>query len=84
LNGRLIVALLFAGLLPACTYHGLSLPKGVYLQNCTYGVLSQSQPARCLTRTEYLAEKEKARHPLEDKTQEDAKPVDPRYKDWIP
>ncbi len=76
--------LLLAGLLSACTSRGLSLPKGVYLQNCSYGVLAQSQPARCMTRTEYQAEKEKARHALEEAARKDGKPVDPRYKDWIP
>lgn len=79
-----VLPMLVVGLLPACGYHGLSLPRGVYLQNCSYGVLARSQPARCMTRTEYLAEKEKARQSLEDSAKEGAKPADPRYKDWIP
>jgi hypothetical protein len=79
-----ITVLLLACLLPACAFRGLSLPRGVYLQNCSYGVLAQSQPARCLTRTEYLAEKEKARHAGEDAARDDGRPTDPRYKDWIP
>lgn len=84
MNMARISMLLLVGLLPACSYRGLSLPKGVYLQNCSYGVLAQSQPARCMTKTEYQAEKEKARHAQEDAASKDGKPVDPRYKDWIP
>jgi len=56
----------------------------MYLQNCSYGVLAQSQPARCMTKSEYMAEKAKARHSLEESDRENAKPTDPRYKDWIP
>jgi hypothetical protein len=62
----------------------LSLPKGVYLPNCSYGVLAESQPARCMTRAEYKAAKEKTRQSREDAKQSSGKEVDPRYKDWIP
>lgn len=70
--------------LSGCVAHGFSLPKGVYLPNCSYGVLAESQPARCMTRAEYKTAKEKARHSREDAKQDSGKPVDPRYKDWIP
>jgi hypothetical protein len=78
------IPILLAALLPACSSRLFSLPKGMYLQNCSYGVLAQSQPARCMTKSEYMAEKAKARHSLEESDREDAKPTDPRYKDWIP
>jgi hypothetical protein len=79
------LALLFGvGALSGCAFHGFSLPKGVYLPNCSYGVLAESQPARCMTRAEYKAAKEKTRQSREDAKQSSGKEVDPRYKDWIP
>ena len=72
------------GALPGCAFHGFSLPKGVYLPNCSYGVLEQSQPARCMTRAEYLTAKEKARQSREESTRDSSKQPDPRYNDWIP
>ena len=77
---------LLAGLcaLSGCASHGFSLPKGVYLPNCSYGILAESQPARCMTSAEYKTAKQKARQSREEAAQDDGKQVDPRYKDWIP
>lgn len=79
-----IALLVCISALSGCTSHGLSLPKGMYLPNCSYGVLAQSEPARCMTRAEYKTAKEKARHSQEESTQDSGKQTDPRYKDWIP
>jgi hypothetical protein len=76
--------LLSVSALTGCASHGLSVPKGIYLPNCSYGILTQSQPARCMTRAEYKTAKEKARHSREDASQGGGKQADSRYKDWIP
>jgi hypothetical protein len=80
-----MLSLALAGLLSGCVSHGISLPKGIYLPDgCGYGVLQQSEPARCMTRSEYKAAKEKLRHSQDKPATEEDKKVDPRYKDWIP
>lgn len=70
--------------LGGCAFRNWSLPKGVYLPACAYGVDPQAQPARCRTRTEYLAAKEKARIEEARSDAGDSQTADPRYKDWIP
>lgn len=79
-----MLLLAIAGVGSGCTAHGISLPKGVYLPACSYGVLPNSQPARCMTRAEYKLEIEKSRNSRSEAVEDGGKPVDPRYKDWIP
>jgi len=80
-----VLAIALVGVLSGCVSHGISLPRGIYLPDgCGYGVLQQSEPARCMTRAEYKAAKEKLRHSQDKPAAEGDKDVDPRYKDWIP
>jgi hypothetical protein len=52
-----ILWLAVVSVLSGCTFNS----------DCPYGIVAQSQPARCMSRTEYYAAREQLRHSL-DKT----------------
>jgi hypothetical protein len=79
-----IVVLVVQVGLSGCTLRDVSLPKGMYLPACAYGIETQSQPVRCRSKAEYQAARERARIEQATGARVGDKPVDPRYEEWIP
>jgi hypothetical protein len=55
-----------------------------HVLDCQYGVVPQSRPARCMTRGEYNAAREKLRNSQDEARPKRDRQADPRYEEWIP
>lgn len=79
-----ILLLVVVGALSGCSLRAISLPKGISLLGCIYGVLPESQPARCMSKAEYKTAKGKLRSTQDGAASKGGKQTDPRYEEWIP